>query len=94
MSDILKLIYYYIPTMNSLYFLPEDIENIIVEYKEELEKEDHKILLKKVLDELNDIQIIVEQSDNISFKSAQKAYIEYEHDLVNAIMSLYITPFF
>jgi len=60
--------------MNPLQFLPQDLEDIIINYKEELERKEHKKSFNKTLDiiNINEIYNTLNTDDIVTETAIQK----------------------
>lgn len=68
--------------------LPKCLEDIILDYKYQMEKEEHKKLMGMVLYDLLNIIFIINES-SYSIRKCNKAYKLKNGDIVDALMFLY-----
>ena len=70
--------------MNPLHFLPQDLEDIIINYKEQLEKDEHKKYFQKTLNILSDNEIynMLNENSIVTLTHFQKELIENNTGLI------------
>lgn len=75
-------------------FLPKDIENIIIDYKEQIIKSEHQEKFKKTLDEINNISHMIIDNDHsiidcmfMKTRSSTRNYFSYLRNNIEVFSS-------